>query len=301
MVQQVKGRVGGVEDEDEDFESVDDKDKETVDKLLGPEDDDDSGVDQDEHMDTSLLDLPDTDNEEDDNAVNDILGGKPLNLDNNTKRPLSAVELVSSDEPKKKKRKKSQKCKVCGEKDHLKKDCEKLPEERRKELQELYVMKVERKGKGTGRKKSKNKNNLIELLESKDNVENSENQQPSETKTSKKSKKKKLNKKNRGETTLTKDRSGAVIEAGEALFQGFRVTKEDQLRLKKLSQKLKSSGATKEETEFALKRERRRAEKSLARSKKLVCFNCREPGHMLADCPSTDSVSLDTMPSAAGQ
>merc|ERR1712107_692803 len=34
-----------------------------------------------------------------------------------------------------------------------------------------------------------------------------------------------------------------------------------------------------------LKRERRMAEKSLARSKKMVCFNCRQPGHMLADCP----------------
>ena len=54
---------------------------------------------------------------------------------------------------------------------------------------------------------------------------------------------------------------------------------------------------------MTLKRERRMAEKSLARSKKMVCFNCRQPGeihchtenvcitrkynpgHMLADCP----------------
>ena len=69
-----------------------------------------------------------------------------------------------------------------------------------------------------------------------------------------------------------------------------------------------------EELEVTLKRERRMAEKSLARSKKMVCFNCRQPGefkqwsmsyiaskkiltqrpicgkkcfpgHMLADCP----------------
>ena len=29
---------------------------------------------------------------------------------------------------------------------------------------------------------------------------------------------------------------------------------------------------------MTLKRERRMAEKSLARSKKMVCFNCRQPG-----------------------
>jgi hypothetical protein len=38
---------------------------------------------------------------------------------------------------------------------HLKKDCPDLPPERRKELQELVVMKQERKGQGTGRKKNK--------------------------------------------------------------------------------------------------------------------------------------------------
>ena len=69
-----------------------------------------------------------------------------------------SVQLISAEEPKKKKRKKSEKCKVCGEKGHRKMDCERLPEDRRKELQELFSMKVERKGKGTGRKKNKNKN-----------------------------------------------------------------------------------------------------------------------------------------------
>lgn len=156
-------------------------------------------------------------------------------------------------------------------------------------------MKIERKGKGTGRKKSKNK--LADIL--------SENKEPSEAnncgeddKQSKKSKKQKnkFNKKDQ----VVKDRSGANIEEGEALFQGFRVTKEDQERLKKLHKQLKSSGATKEEVDFALKRERRKAEKTLARSKKLVCFNCREPGHMLADCPQTETVKVEAMPTAAG-
>ena len=31
-----------------------------------------------------------------------------------------------------------------------------------------------------------------------------------------------------------RDRSGAVVEEGEALFQGFRVTKDDQKRLQAL-------------------------------------------------------------------
>ena len=73
------------------------------------------------------------------------------------KRKLPA-ELVSQEEgpeKKKKKRKKSEKCLICGEKGHRKMDCQRLPEDRRKELQELYTMKVERKGAGTGRKKKK--------------------------------------------------------------------------------------------------------------------------------------------------
>merc|ERR1712032_1162681 len=67
------------------------------------------------------------------------------------------VELISQDEPskKKKKRKRGEKCLVCGEKGHRKMDCSRLPEERRKELQDLFNMKEERKGKGTGRKKKK--------------------------------------------------------------------------------------------------------------------------------------------------
>merc|ERR1719410_913438 len=179
---------------------------------------------------------------------NPILGG--------LKRP--APTLISSEEPKKKKRKKSQKCKVCGEKGHWKKDCEKLPEERRQELQDLFTMKVERKGKGTGRKK--NKNSLSKILD--ENQENDEVDNEKENKSGQK--KKKFNKDRNQQNKVSKDRSGANIEEGEVLFQGFRVTKEDQIRLKKLHKKLKSSGATKQEIDEAIKRERRRAEKTLA-------------------------------------
>ena len=290
MVQQVRAAAGGgVEDEEEDFmvEETDSGDtgmKSRKEDMDMGSDDDDSGVeneDVDLDVDTSLLDQPDSDDEEMPDILQHSEGG--------VKRP--APTLVSSDEPKKKKRKKSQKCKVCGEKGHWKKDCEKLPEERRKELQELNTMKIERKGKGTGRKKSKNK--LADILSEKETGEGATNSE-------KKSKNKKQNSKFNKKDKITKDRSGANIEEGEALFQGFRVTKEDQERLKRLHKKLRSSGATKEETDFALKRERRKAEKNLARSKKLVCFNCREPGHMLADCPNSETVKVEAMHTAAG-
>ena len=39
-----------------------------------------------------------------------------------------------------------------------------------------------------------------------------------------------------------RDKSGALIEDGEALFQGFRVTREDKERLERLEKKLKQGG-----------------------------------------------------------
>merc|ERR1712142_650508 len=193
-----------------------------------------------------------------------------------------------ADISKKKKRKKSEKCKVCGEKGHRKMDCERLPEERRKELKDLYILKVERKGHGTGRKKNKGKSDLLpyesKIEKQEDSgidmdqcVNDASRNSVLNLKTSSKKKSKKKPK---------KDKSGAFIEEGEGLFQGFRVKMEDQLRLEDLSKKLKDTGMSQADVETTLKKERRIAEKNLARSKKLVCFNCRQPGHMLADCPS---------------
>ena len=66
MVQQVKGRTGGVEDEDEDFvvneEDDDDDDMsngKVNDKLLDSDGESDSGVDNGVDIDTSLLDQSD--------------------------------------------------------------------------------------------------------------------------------------------------------------------------------------------------------------------------------------------------
>ena len=276
----------GEMEEDEEVEKSRENILSKADELLGSESEDEE---EGQDLDTSLLDQFDDEQVE----------------KRNLKRPLTLIsqELVSSDQPKKKKRKKSEKCKVCGEKGHWKKDCDKLPAERRQELNELLQMKVDRKGKGTGRKKNKNK--LAQILA--DNQEGREEDTGNDGKLSSADDNKKNKNKSRGPgqgrgqgNKEVKDRSGAVIEEGEALFQGFRVTKEDQLRLKKLHKKLKSSGATKQEVDEALKRERRRAEKSLARNKKLVCFNCREPGHVLAECPNTENIKVEDMPAAAG-
>merc|ERR1711962_790231 len=129
---------------------------------VGVEDDVDyhqEGIEDEEDTDVRMLE--DSEEEEDEEEgvamqVEDDLEEAPVDFGGDLKRKLP-VELISQDEPskKKKKRKKSEKCLVCGEKGHRKMDCTRLPEERRKELQDLYNMKVERKGKGTGRKKKK--------------------------------------------------------------------------------------------------------------------------------------------------
>ena len=283
MVKQMQVKQpAGVEDDVEYGAAEEEEKMEIEDKLL------DEGIevedDDDEVLDTTLLDELD-ENKMDVPEVKDLEG---------------SVQLISAEEPKKKKRKKSEKCKVCGEKGHRKMDCERLPEDRRKELQELFSMKVERKGKGTGRKKNKNKNpNALPY----ENTESTEEQtQGSETTTAAAAPVDRFanNSDKSNNKKLKKDKSGAVVESGEGMFQGFRVKMEDQQRLQKLHKQLKGTGMPKQELEAAMKKERRIAEKSLARSKKFVCYNCREPGHMLADCPNAKAEESDLGHAASG-
>merc|ERR1711994_1215474 len=196
-----------------------------------------------------------------------------------------------SETGKKKKKRNQNKCLNCKEKGHMKRDCPQLPEERRKELQELLQLKIERKGIGTGRKKNKKRKNA-------DDVENNEDSSPSKRqkfeksefknkndKTGKQSDHNSNNNKNKKEL---KDKTGQVVADGEGLFQGFRVKMEDVKRLKKLQKQLKNDKSIKkEEIDATLKRERRKAERALANYHKIVCFNCRKPGHLLVDCPDT--------------
>jgi len=242
------------------------------------------------------------------------------------KKPVVLIEQEDPDEKGGKKKKKSRKraqnnCKNCKEKGHLKKECPQLSEERRKELQDLYTMKVERKGHGTGRKKNKNKKGATEGSNSggeeetpsaKANSESCENsssagkyvrlQQPGKENepasgTPKKidhqktdrnvhSQKGDKNKRGKKEKKPKMDITGQEVQDDEGLFQGFRVRKESVKRLKSLAATLKAD-STKSEEEIAetLKRERRKAERELAKFRKMVCFNCRQSGHLLIDCP----------------
>lgn len=68
-------------------------------------------------------------------------------------------------------------------------------------------------------------------------------------------------------------------------YDGFPVKKEDAERLKDLRQKMIMKAIPKSEIDAAIKLERRKAEKALARVRKQVCFHCRKAGHNLSDCP----------------
>ena len=105
---------------------------------------------------------------------------------------------------------------------------------------------MERKGKGTGRKKKKQGKAAdddgpaalpfeTEDIESKNEVGKAVEEGEEKENPLKNAKKKKKGKPKR-------DKSGALVEEGEALFQGFRVTREDKERLEKLERKLKQGG-----------------------------------------------------------
>jgi zinc finger CCHC domain-containing protein 9 len=74
-------------------------------------------------------------------------------------------------------------------------------------------------------------------------------------------------------------------------FDGFPLKKEDAERLEELRQNLIKQGIPRKEVVAIMKRERRKAEKLLARERKKVCFHCRNSGHVLSQCPELGSSS----------
>ncbi|KAK7869623.1 hypothetical protein R5R35_009994 [Gryllus longicercus] len=69
-------------------------------------------------------------------------------------------------------------------------------------------------------------------------------------------------------------------------YDGFPIRVEDWERLTELEQKLREENVPEEQIRATMKLQRRRAEKSLTYERKKVCFVCREPGHLLSECPS---------------
>jgi zinc finger CCHC domain-containing protein 9 len=53
-------------------------------------------------------------------------------------------------------------------------------------------------------------------------------------------------------------------------------------------------GIPKHEIDIAMKLERRKCEKALARIRKQVCFHCRKAGHNLSDCPELEKEEIST-------
>ena len=233
-------------------------------------------------------------------------------MGNAFENPKSKTDLIIAHEDdenvrsKKKRQRKKDKCLNCKQKGHLKRECPELSEERRKELQELVEMKIERKGHGTGRKKNKRKSEDQNVNDNdkhcKKNNKRAKYEEDSEQLQSHKTNKsnhvsgKNSSANSRGKAVnshkkILKDRTGTVVGVGEGLFQGFRVKEQDVKRLQKLQKQLKSDKTLKDEDlNETLKRERRKAERELAKANKMVCYNCRKHGHVLADCPDAKTV-----------
>jgi len=303
-----------VEDEDDFMEGVEEADDGQMDKIPEKDDVEDESDFENETVNGHVKQVQEdesSDDSEDGEDDDDYEARLDVEAEADDK-PAMPPTLISSDGPtKKKKRKKAaQKCKVCGSKEHIKMNCDSLSEERRKELQDLYNMKVGRAGMGKGRKKKKKDKDKLPYEEEKPAADSEEpiadkslqsekeNSSKENVITDKKKSKNKNKNRNKDKSNRPpiRDRTGAIVEKGEAVFHGFRVSKPDEKRLQGLYKELKQQGLTKSELDAAIKKERRIAEKNLARSKKLVCFKCRMPGHMLADCPQAED--LDKRPSS---
>ncbi|KOX72919.1 Zinc finger CCHC domain-containing protein 9 [Melipona quadrifasciata] len=84
------------------------------------------------------------------------------------------------------------------------------------------------------------------------------------------------------------------VELDIVKFDGFPVRKEDADRLSDLKQKMIMKGIPREEINTAMKLERRKAEKALARIRKCVCFHCQQGGTGICfKCGSTEHTHFE--------
>jgi len=305
------------EDSSDNEEEVLDDDKESY-AITQPEEEDSEDLEEDQEEDGDDIkeeredieeEIEDIEGDKEDAEASDDIEGAVENDEKEIENPYITLHTkkrkldsqVDKEVKEKAKKPKVLKCKICGSKEHLKRECDQLPPERRKELQELYELKVEAHDRNKNKLPYENK-----PVESKQKVVNKskENESTNDDKKSKNKKAKKPRdweafKKNKKMIKQVRkyDRSGAMIEDGECLFHGFRVLQEDQIRLTKLFKELKKKGLTKEELTAAIKRERRIAEKRLDKNKRMQCYKCRKTGHLLADCPlATDASENSAAP-----
>jgi hypothetical protein len=73
------------------------------------------------------------------------------------------------------------------------------------------------------------------------------------------------------------------------IFGNFWVGEEDAKRLQGMAKKLQKEGVSRKDILKALQGERRKAEKASKRRRDKTCFNCRQFGHVLADCPKGEA------------
>jgi len=78
------------------------------------------------------------------------------------------------------------------------------------------------------------------------------------------------------------------------IFGQFWVPAEDAKRLQGLVTALKEKGLSRKDISTALQNDRRRAEKAGKRIRDKTCFNCRQFGHVLSDCPKKGAEQGDS-------
>ncbi|XP_022916719.1 zinc finger CCHC domain-containing protein 9-like [Onthophagus taurus] len=207
-------------------------------------------------------------------------------LDDSKEVSWAEIKSEKNETPKKGKKRKLSVSQPQSEEVNGKKTPKKIIKKKYEELTEEEKKKVDKKRE----KKSKQieKRNLLK----KEKIQNNNNNK-------KKIPKPKDNKEHKRRKPIEKPQTlhinGTVIKVTK--FEGFPVKSDDAERLKKLRKDMISKGIPRSEIEIALKLERRKAEKALAREKKKVCFNCRKSGHVLSECPNLNDDKQDTIAS----
>lgn len=81
---------------------------------------------------------------------------------------------------------------------------------------------------------------------------------------------------------------GAGATKSVKVFGNFWVGEDDARRLQGMAKKMKSEGVSRKEILDALQGDRRKAEKASKKRRDKTCFNCRQFGHVLSDCPTAN-------------